>query len=149
MKRMLAASLPALLAVSFLASAQTPPPEETAPPPTAAQENQKDPSDPSKGQDLVGDKEPTPPSAVKSPPTTGQDKSAGNNLVGDNKGQMQNSQGMMSGHPSFEMLDVKKQGYLMAGDVAKQPWLKTNFGKCDADSDGRLTPPEYAACAKK
>lgn len=150
MKRMLAASaLPALLAVSFLASAQTPPPEETAPPSTAAQENQKDPNDPSKGQDLVGDKEPTPPSAVKSPPTTGQDKSTGNNLVGDNKGQMQNSQGMTGVHPDFQMLDVKKQGYVMAGDVAQQPWLKANFGKCDANSDGRLTAPEYTACTKK
>ena len=74
---------------------------------------------------------------------------ASNNLVGDNKGQMQNSQGMTGVHPDFQMLDVKKQGYVMAGDVAQQPWLKANFGKCDANSDGRLTAPEYTACTKK
>ena len=148
MNRKLAASLlPALLFASFAASAQTPPADETSPPPTAAQENQKDPNDPSKGQDLVGDKEPTPQSAMKSPPTVGQDKNAGNNLVGDNKGMMQNS--AMAGLPDFQTLDVQKRGYLMAGDVAQQPWLKQNFSKCDANSDGHLTAPEYTACVKK
>jgi hypothetical protein len=148
MNRKLAASvLPALLFASFIASAQTPPAEETTPPSTAAQQNQKDPNDPSKGQDLVGDKQPAPQSAVKSPPTVGQDKSSGNNLVGDNKGMMQNSS--MAGQADFQTLDVKKRGYLMASDVSQQPWLKQNFSKCDANGDGHLTQPEYAACAKK
>lgn len=135
------AMLPALL-VASLAIAQTSPPTDTSTP-TAAQQNQKDPNDPSKGQDLVSDKEPTPQSAVKSPTTVGHDKQSGNNLVGDNTGQMQNSTGTQ---PPFQTLDTQKHGYLMAKDVSQHAWLKQNFTKCDADNDGHLTQPEYSAC---
>jgi len=134
----------ALLTLTFVASAQTPPADPSAPAPTAAQENHADENDASKGQDLVGTKKPTAANPLKSPPTVGQDEAAGNNLVGDNKGQMASA----SEHPDFQTLDVKKRGYLMVADVKKQPWITKNFSKCDGDSDGHLTAPEYALCAK-
>jgi len=69
----------------------------------------------------------------KSPPTVGYDKASGNNLVGDNKGQMPTA----GEHPEFQTLDVKKQ-----------PWITESFSKCDGNSDGRPTAPEYAVCAR-
>lgn len=146
MKRMFVMSslTAALLTVSFAAWAQTPPADPSAPAPTAAQENHADENDASKGQDLVGTKKPTPADPLKSPPSVGHDKSSGNNLVGDNKGQMPTA----GEHPEFQTLDVKKRGYLMVADVKKQPWITENFSKCDGNSDGRLTAPEYALCAR-
>ena len=110
---------------------------------SAAQTNQKDPNDPSKGQDLVGQKQPKDASATKTPQTTGQNKATGNNLVGENKGQMQRSE-----HPDFKTIDTKNHGYVMASETSRYPWVKQNFSKCDADGDGKLTSEEYAACSK-
>jgi hypothetical protein len=111
--------------------------------PTTAQENQKDPADKSKGQDLVNPK-PTDTNPMKSPPTVGQDKSAGNNLVGaDNMGQMQ-----MKAPSDFKKIDMKNRGYVMAADV-KNPWLKQNFSKCDTNGDGKVTEAEYGVCSKQ
>jgi hypothetical protein len=132
----------ALMAMSVTASAQNTDQSAQAAP-TAAQENQKDPADPSKGQDLVNPK-PTDTNPMKSPPTVGHDKAAGNNLVGgDNTGQMQ-----MKMPVDFKKVDMKNKGFVMASDV-KDPWLKQNFSKCDTNSDGKVTQSEYAICAKQ
>jgi hypothetical protein len=132
----------ALMAMSVTALAQnTDQSAQTAP--TAAQENQKDPADPSKGQDLVNPK-PTDTNPMKSPPTVGHDKAAGNNLVGaDNTGQMQ-----MAAPTDFKTLDMKGHGFVVASEV-KNPWLKQNFSKCDANSDGKVTQAEYGICSKQ
>jgi hypothetical protein len=129
----------ALIAVSTAGFAQTDQSAATAP--TAAQSNQKDPADQSKGQDLVNPKA-TDTNPMKSPPSVGHDKSAGNNLVGaDNTGQMQKD-----GRPDFKKVDMKNQGYVTSSEV-KNPWVKKNFAKCDADRDGKLTEAEYTACS--
>ena len=128
----------ACAAVPFALPAHAQSTDATAP--TAAQANQKDPADPSKGQDLVNPK-PTDTNAMKSPPTMGHDKAAGNNLVGaDNTGQMT--------RPDFKTLDMKNHGYVMSSEV-KNPWLKENFSKCDTDGDGKVTQAEYGICVKQ
>lgn len=131
----------ALMAMSITALAQnTDQSAQSAP--TAAQENQKDPADQSKGQDLVNPK-PTDTNPMKSPPTVGHDKASGNNLVGaDNTGQMQMKA------PAFKKVDMKNKGFVVASDV-KDPWLKQNFAKCDANSDGKVTETEYGVCTKQ
>jgi hypothetical protein len=132
----------ALMAMSITALAQSTDQSAQAAP-TAAQENQKDPADPSKGQDLVNPK-PTDTNPMKSPPTVGHDKAAGNNLVGaDNTGQMQ-----MKAPTDFKKIDMKNKGFVVASDV-KNPWLKQNFAKCDTNSDGKVTETEYGVCAKQ
>jgi hypothetical protein len=132
----------ALMALSVTALAQNTDQSAQAAP-TAAQENQKDPADPSKGQDLVNPK-PTDTNPMKSPPTVGHDKAAGNNLVGaDNTGQMQ-----MKGPADFKKVDRKNKGFVVASDV-KDPWLKQNFAKCDTNSDGKVTETEYGVCTKQ
>jgi hypothetical protein len=128
----------ALLASSIAGYAQST--DQTAQPATNPQTNQKDPADPSKGQDLVS------PATSKdtNPATVGQDKSTGNNLV-DPK---MKSQMKMASRPDFKTLDTKNHGYVMSSEV-NNPWLKENFSKCDSDGDGKLTQAEYRICAKQ
>jgi len=129
----------AILSVSLSAIAQTT--DQTAQQPSATpQTNHKDPADPSKGQDLVN------PATSKdtSPTAVGHDKSSGNNLT-----PKANPSAMsMGARPDFKMLDTKNHGYVMAPEV-KDPWLKDNFTKCDADKDGKLTKDEYGICSKQ
>ena len=101
------------------------------------QTNQKDPNDPSKGQDLVN------PANAKdtTPAAVGQNKNTGNNL-------MQPKAMSMGTRPDFKMIDTKNHGYVLASEV-KNPWLKENFSKCDTDGDGKVTQSEYAICAKQ
>jgi hypothetical protein len=133
------AAVMATFAVSAFAQTDA----QTAQQDSAAKANKKDPSDPSKGQDLVNPK-PTDSDAMKSPPTVGHDKSTGNNLVGsDNTGRMQ--QGT---RPDFKAIDAKNHGYVMSSEV-HDPWLKQNFSKCDTDGDGKVTQAEYATCSKQ
>jgi hypothetical protein len=147
MKHFLSAAVTAvLLAGSLTAIAQTQDQSAqaatTAAQPTAAQANQKDPADMSKGQDLVNPK-PTDTNPMKSPPTVGHDKAAGNNLVGaDNNGQMMMQKG---NRPDFKTIDTQNHGYVLASDV-NNPWLKENFSKCDTNGDGKVTKGEYAIC---
>jgi hypothetical protein len=49
-------------------------------------------------------------------------------------------------HPDFKTLDVNNRGYLTADDVAANRWLATNFSRCDANHDGRLSQQEFANC---
>ena len=49
-------------------------------------------------------------------------------------------------HPTFETLDVNNRGYLTADDVRQNRWLATNFSRCDANHDGRLSQQEFANC---
>jgi cytoskeletal protein RodZ len=49
-------------------------------------------------------------------------------------------------HPDFKTLDVNSRGYLTADDVAHNRWLATNFSRCDANHDGRLSQQEFANC---
>jgi hypothetical protein len=106
-------------------------------PATNPQTNQKDPNDPSKGQDLVN------PANAKdtTPAAVGQNKSTGNNM-------MQPKAMSMTARPDFKMLDTKNHGYVMASEVTN-PWLKENFSKCDTDGDGKVTQSEYGICAKQ
>ena len=128
----------ALFSLALTAVAQTTDP--AAQPSATPQTNHKDPADPSKGQDLVN-----PATSTDTSPTAiGQDKSTGNNLT-----PKANSSAMsMAAHPDFQMLDPKNRGYVMASDV-KDPWLKGNFSKCDADKDGKVTKEEYGMCSTK
>lgn len=127
-----------LLGAAVTAHAQSG--DQSAQPATNPQTNQKDPADQSKGQDLVS---PATPKDTN-PVTVGQNKSTGNNLVDPKmKGQM-----TMGARPDFKMIDTKNHGYLLASEV-NTPWLKQNFTKCDADSDGKVTKAEYEMCAKQ
>ena len=125
----------AAMAVAITSFAQTT--DQTAQPASNPQTNQKDPNDPSKGQDLVN------PANAKdtTPAAVGQNKSTGNNM-------MQPKSMSMTARPDFKMLDTKNHGYVLASDV-NNPWLKENFAKCDADGDGKVTKPEYEMCAKQ
>ena len=145
MKRILVISslAAALMAGSFIVSAQAPPSDPAQPAPNPAQQNHTDSNDQSKGQDLVGDRKPTTANSLNSPATVGQDKTSGNNLVGENKGQVQNSGNV---HPDFRTLDVKKRGYLTTDDVKGEVWLSSNFSRCNSSRDGHLTAHEYALC---
>jgi hypothetical protein len=49
-------------------------------------------------------------------------------------------------HPAFESLDVNNRGYLTSDDVAPNRWLASNFARCDANHDGRLSQQEFANC---
>ena len=130
----------ALLAGSLIASAQTPVTDSA--PPAAAPASHTDPSDPSKGQELTGDQKQQPADA---PATVGQNKATGNNLVGKNEAKMD---GAAPVHPSFQTMDVKKQGYLTVADATGHAWLTKNFARCNSSHDGRLTAREYEACLK-
>src|SRR5665213_2255782 len=46
-------------------------------------------------------------------------------------------------HPDFKTLDVNNRGYLTADDVKANKWLTTNFSRCDANHDGRLSQQEF------
>jgi hypothetical protein len=129
-----------LLAASFIASAQTSTPPSDQPAAKPAQKSYTDPTDPSKGHELVSDAK-TP---VVNPGTAGQDKAAGNNLVPEAKAGQLQSAGM--NRPSFQALDVKKQGYLTADDVSTHAWLSKNFARCNTSHDGHLTSKQYVAC---
>ena len=135
--------LKTLITGAFMASAVTSfaqSTDQTAQPAANPQTNQKDPADQSKGQDLVS---PATPKDTN-PATVGQDKSSGNNLVDPKmKGQM-----TMGARPDFKMVDTKNHGYVLASEV-NTPWLKQNFAKCDADSDGKVTKAEYEMCVKQ
>ncbi len=132
----------ALIAGSFIASAQTPPTDSAPPAATPAQASHTDPSDPSKGQELTGDQKQQPADA---PATAGQNKASGNNLVGKNEAKMDGSAEV---HPSFQAMDVNKQGYLTVADASGHAWLSKNFARCNLSHDGRLTAKEYEACLK-
>ena len=130
-----------LMVASFIALAQTSAPASDQAAATPAQKSHTDPNDPSKGQELVSDGK----APVINPATAGQDKAAGNNLVPEKDGQLQ-SAGM--NRPSFQTLDVKKQGYLTADDVSTHVWLSKNFARCNTSHDGHLTSKEYGSCLK-
>jgi hypothetical protein len=49
-------------------------------------------------------------------------------------------------HPDFKTLDVNNRGYLTSDDVTQNRWLATNFSRCDANHDGRLSQQEFANC---
>jgi cytoskeletal protein RodZ len=49
-------------------------------------------------------------------------------------------------HPDFKTLDVNNRGYLTADDVVQNRWLASNFSRCDANHDGRLSQQEFANC---
>ena len=49
-------------------------------------------------------------------------------------------------HPDFNTLDVNNRGYLTSDDVAHNRWLASNFSRCDANHDGRLSQQEFANC---
>lgn len=49
-------------------------------------------------------------------------------------------------HLDFKTLDVNNRGYLTADDVAQNRWLASNFSRCDANHDGRLSQQEFANC---
>ena len=49
-------------------------------------------------------------------------------------------------HPDFKTLDVNNRGYLTSDDVAPNRWLASNFSRCDANHDGRLSQQEFANC---
>jgi len=127
-----------LLSISVAGFAQTT--DQSAQPSSTPQTNHKDPSDPSKGQDLVN------PATSKdtAPTAVGHDKSTGNNLTPKANGSMMS----MTAPPDFTTLDKKNHGYVMASEVSN-PWVKENFVKCDADKDGKLTKDEYAVCSKQ
>jgi len=132
----------ALIAGSLMASAQTPATDSAPPEAVPAQASHTDPSDPSKGQELTGDQKQQPADA---PATVGQNKATGNNLVGKNEAKMD---GAAAVHPSFQTMDVKKQGYLTVADASGHEWLTKNFARCNSSHDGRLTAKEYEACLK-
>ena len=132
----------ALMAGSFIASAQTPTTGTAPPAATPAPAGHTDPSDPSKGQELTGDQKQQPADA---PASVGQNKATGNNLVGKNEAKMD---GAAQVHPSFQTMDVKKQGYLTVADASGHEWLTKNFARCNSSHDGRLTAKEYEACLK-
>lgn len=132
----------ALMAGSLIASAQTPATDSAQPAAVPAQASHTDPSDPSKGQELTGDQKQQPADA---PATAGQNKATGNNLVGKNEAKMNGAEAV---HPSFQTMDVKKQGYLTVADASGHEWLTKNFARCNSSHDGRLTAKEYEACLK-
>jgi hypothetical protein len=121
-----------LLSIAVAGVAQTT--DQSAQPSATPQTNHKDPADPSKGQDLVN------PATSKdtSPTAVGHDKSTGNNLTPKAMS--------MTGHPDFQKLDTMNHGYVVASEV-KDPWVKSNFSRCDADKDGKLTKEEYGMCS--
>ncbi len=46
----------------------------------------------------------------------------------------------------FNHLDARKHGYLTSRDVKNDRWLKTNFARCNARGDGRMSWEEYSNC---
>ena len=46
----------------------------------------------------------------------------------------------------YHSLDRGAKGYLDSDDVSGDPFLSQNFGKCDADHDGKLMLSEFLAC---
>ena len=129
----------ALLSISLTGVAQTT--DQAAQPSTTPQTNHKDPADPSKGQDLV-----SPATSTDTAPTAvGHDKSTGNNLTPKSNSSAMSTMGH---HPDFQKLDTRNRGYVMASEV-KDPWLKDNFTKCDADKDGKVTKEEYGICPRQ
>ena len=140
MKRTLILSFTAALIAAPFVSAQTPQSSSDTSSTANAQNGYKDPNDPSKGQELVGEKQPP----ASTPATVGQDKSTGNNLVPANKdGSMQNTH---MNRPDFKALDSTNKGYLTADDVSSHKWLSKNFARCNTTHDGHLTAEQYANC---
>src|SRR5258706_91577 len=48
----------------------------------------------------------------------------------------------------FADLDRDHKGYLSQSDVAAHPFLASNFGKCDTNSDARLSMDEVFGCMR-
>jgi hypothetical protein len=46
----------------------------------------------------------------------------------------------------YNSLDKGNKGYLSSDDVSADPFLSQNYGKCDADHDGKLTWQEFKSC---
>ncbi len=46
----------------------------------------------------------------------------------------------------FKSLDRGSKGYLSNDDVSGDPFVSQNFGRCDADHDGKMTWDEFKTC---
>ena len=46
----------------------------------------------------------------------------------------------------YHSLDRGNKGWLDTDDVSADPFLSQNFGKCDADHNGKMTLSEYLEC---
>jgi hypothetical protein len=88
---------------------------------TSRQDPATDPEEPTASHDDVTGKSLPAPSAVQAAPTA-------------------------APHPDFKTLDVNNRGYLTPDDVAHYRWLTSNFARCDANHDGRLSQQEFANC---
>jgi hypothetical protein len=90
-------------------------------PDTSRQDQATDPEEPTASHDDVTGQSTPAPSAARAPATS-------------------------VSHPDFKTLDVNNRGYLTADDVAHNRWLTSNFARCDANHDGRLSQQEFANC---
>ena len=103
------------------AQTQTPT-TDASQPDTSRQDQATDPEEPTASHDDVTGQSAPAPSAARVAPTTS------------------------ASHPDFKTLDVNNRGYLTADDVAHNRWLTSNFARCDANHDGRLSQQEFANC---
>jgi hypothetical protein len=79
---------------------------------------------------------------TSTPPTSSQAK----------KEMQQNKQDPMmmqsSGGEDWSMLKGHEKGSISKADAPKNSWLASNFAKCDADQDGKVTEAEYTKCQR-
>ena len=76
-------------------------------------------------------------------PTASHDDVTGRSLPAPSAARAPNA---VVSHPDFKTLDVNNRGYLTSDDVTQNRWLATNFSRCDANHDGRLSQQEFANC---
>ena len=89
--------------------------------------------------------DPNQPAKVADPqePTAGHDDVTGNDLIAPDSTQLEKA---TTKHPDFLTLDTNNHGYLTPDDVKYNKWLSSNFARCDANHDGKLSQQEYANC---
>lgn len=85
-------------------------------------------------------------SGVASPRNAAAPRSA---PTGTNVVTLNNSGGRSGDDGMFARLDRSHHGYLTRDDVAADSYLATNFDRCDANHDGRLSRMEVSTCLQQ
>jgi len=123
--------------------------KDTAPnPPTGNQDSsqqqtqQINTQDTQSGNDLSARKKDSGAGGDTDPSSTGQikqqDSDTGNNLYANAKDGKNGAE--------FDKMSGSTSGTMSREQAMKNPWLKKNFSRCDADGDGSISRNEYATC---
>jgi hypothetical protein len=79
-------------------------------------------------------------------PTAGHDDVSGKDEISSPTDSSKPAPVTTDKHPDFAALDQNNRGYLTMDDVKYNPWLSSNFSRCDTNHDGHLSQQEYANC---